>query len=198
MGQAIAAFERTVVSGPSPFDEFLQGKKTALDARQIRGLDLFLTKGKCTACHRGPFLTTGSYAKSHISSDPGPAEVTKDPSDASKFRVPTLRNVAMTAPFFHDGSITNLEDAVFIRANGAKREDLAKEASSLTLSDEEVKDVTAFLRALNGQLPRIAVPTQFPQLIGAGARTGSEPRGSGSLRPLPTALAGSGIAPRVA
>jgi cytochrome c peroxidase len=163
VAQAIAAFERTVVSGPSPFDDFLQGSVSALSGRQVQGLELFLTKGKCTTCHRGPFLTTGQYAVSNLPGDEGRAQVTKNAADKAKFRIPTLRNVGLTGPYFHDGSVASLEDAVFVRANGFKPSAGAASAAELKLTQEEVRDVAAFLKSLNGKLPEIAVPTQFPE-----------------------------------
>lgn len=163
VAQAIAAFERTVVSGASPYDAFLAGKTAALTPEQIKGLDLFLTKGRCTTCHRGPFLTTGQYAASNLANDEGRAQVTKDPADKAKFRIPTLRNVGLTGPYFHDGSVKSLEDAVYLRANGVSKQASVPSAAALKLTEAEVKEVTAFLGALNGKLPAIEVPARFPE-----------------------------------
>ncbi len=167
VAQAIASFERTVVTGPSPFDEFLSGKASALDAQQIRGLELFLTKGNCVSCHRGPFLTSEEYMPSNFNDDPGRAKVTKSKSDQGLFRVPTLRNVGLTGPYFHNGKIDSLDEAVFMRANGISRKGHNEKNpgmdSSLMLNESEVQAVAAFLKGLNGRLPKIADPGQFPQ-----------------------------------
>lgn len=159
VGKAIAAFERTVVSGPSPFDEFLGGKVSALTDQQVHGLELFLTKGGCTACHTGPFLTGQEYHPVGIHGDDGRYKVTRQEADKEAFRVPTLRDVDRTPPYFHDGSIPTLEDAVFFRGNEMTREEAKKNpAAKLTITDAEAKDIAAFLRSLNGRLPRVDVP----------------------------------------
>jgi cytochrome c peroxidase len=164
IAKAIAAFERTVVSGPSPFDEFLGGSTSALSDRQVRGLELFLTKGGCTACHTGPFLTEQDYAPAGIHGDEGRYKVTGQAADKEAFRVPTLRDVDRTAPYFHDGSAPTLEDAVFFRANGITREAMKGSAGAdLTITEAEAADIAAFLRSLNGRLPRVEVPVKLPE-----------------------------------
>lgn len=130
VAQAIAAFERTVVSGPSAFDRFLAGDSKALSAAQKRGLALFLVKGECTTCHGGPFLTTEAKL--------------------AGIRVPTLRNVAMTAPYFNDGSARTLDEAIAQR--GPK-----------TLTAAERKDLQALLEAFSGQLPAITAEVTLPK-----------------------------------
>jgi cytochrome c peroxidase len=163
VGRAIAAFERTVVSGPSPFDEFLGGKTSALTGQQVRGLELFLTTGGCTTCHTGPFLTEQDYHPAGIHGDEGRYKVTGQATNKEAFRVPTLRDVDRTAPYFHDGSAPTLEDAVFFRGNEMTREEAKKNpGAKLTITEAEAKDVTAFLRSLNGRLPQVDVP-KLPQ-----------------------------------
>ncbi len=167
VAQAIASFERTVVTGPSPFDEFLLGKTSALNAQQIKGLEFFLTKGNCVSCHHGPFLTSQEYMPSNFDDDPGRAQVSKSNSDKGLFRVPTLRNVGLTGPYFHNGKINSLEEAVFMRANGLSPKEHNEKSpgndSSLMLNESEVRAVSAFLKGLNGKMPKIAEPGQFPQ-----------------------------------
>ncbi len=163
IARAIACFERTVVSGPSAFDEFLAGKVDALSEAQVRGLELFLTKGGCMPCHRGSFFTTQQYRSSNMTdADLGRFDVTKDPADKRMFRTPSLRHVAMTPPYFHDGSEPSLEGAVFFRANAVRMQDV-KPDTELRLTASEVKDLTRFMESLNGKLPAFQAPTQFPQ-----------------------------------
>jgi|WetSurMetagenome_2_1015567.scaffolds.fasta_scaffold144033_1 cytochrome c peroxidase len=166
VAMAIASFERTVVTGPSPFDEFLSGNTAALSPQQLKGLNLFLTKGNCVSCHRGAFLTSQDYMPSDFKDDPGRAQVTKSESDKGLFRVPSLRNVGLTGPYFHNGAVTGLDEAVFMRANGISQKEFlgkkAPDASGLTLNQSEVKDVAAFLKALNGKMPSILEPKTFP------------------------------------
>jgi cytochrome c peroxidase len=167
VAQAIASFERTVVTGPSPLDEFLMGKTTALTPQQKRGLELFLTKGNCVSCHHGPFLTSQDYMPTNLQGDEGRAKVTKNLSDKGLFRIPTLRNVGLTGPYFHNGAVTSLDEAVFLRANNMRLQEYkgkgTPDPSSLVLNETEVKDVAAFLKALNGKMPAIFEPKQFPQ-----------------------------------
>jgi cytochrome c peroxidase len=145
MAQAIAAFERTLITRDR-FDDFLKGKDQALSAPELRGLKTFLANG-CTTCHNGPLLGANSYQKVGLvhpfpTKDPGRHAVTKDESDEGKFKVPTLRNIAITGPYFHDGSIQSLDDAV--KKMGWHQ--LGKE-----LSLEEIRDLAAFLHSLSGK-----------------------------------------------
>ena len=145
MAEAIAAFERTLITRDR-FDEFLKGEDDALSAAELRGLKTFLANG-CTACHNGPLLGANSYQKVGLvhpfpTKDPGRRAVTKDESDEAKFKVPTLRNIAITGPYFHDGSIRSLNDAVKMMV----WHQLGKE-----LSTEEIRDIAAFLRTLSGK-----------------------------------------------
>lgn len=164
VAQAIASFERTVVTGPSAFDNFLKGEVKALSARQIRGLELFLTRGGCVGCHHGSFLTSEEYESSHLEGDEGRYAVTRDEADKGLFRVPSLRDVARTPPYFHNGSVGNLDDAVFFRANKVDPIKAKKTpARDLVLSYAEAKDIAAFLASLNGVLPLIREPESFPK-----------------------------------
>jgi len=152
-GKAIGAYERTLVT-PARFDQYLGGNVNALSDHERNGLRLFIETG-CVACHNGPgvggtmfqkFGVTEDYWKeTHVSNpDKGRFDVTKDPADMYVFKVPTLRNVAMTPPYFHDGSVRTLPEAVRI---------MAKVQLDKTLTDNEIKDITAFLTSLTGKLP---------------------------------------------
>ena len=143
IAQAIAAFERTLITRDR-FDDFLKGSDKALSALELKGANLFLTTG-CTTCHTGPLIGGGMYMKVGLvnpyenTSDLGRFEVTKDNDDKFKFKVPTLRNIALTAPYFHDGKIATLPEAVKKMA----WLQLGKE-----LKDDEIKAIVAFLGSL--------------------------------------------------
>jgi cytochrome c peroxidase len=152
-GKAIGSFERTLVT-PSRFDTYLGGKSDALTAGERKGLAKFIETG-CAGCHNGAGLGGDSFQKFGLakdyaaltgSKDPdkGRFDITKDPADMFVFKVPMLRNVAKTAPYFHDGSVAKLEDSVQI---------MAKAQLDKTLSDEEVKDIVTFLESLTGDVP---------------------------------------------
>lgn len=148
---AIAAFERTLLTRDR-CDEFLKGRDTALDAAELRGLEVFLTVG-CTACHQGPLLGGTSFQKFGLVqpvpglSDKGRFDVTKDEADLHKFKVPTLRNIAATGPYLHDGSARTLEEVIRL---------MARHQLGTTLSQAQESDLVSFLRSLTG--PGIDVP----------------------------------------
>ncbi len=163
-GKAIGAYERTLVT-PSRFDEYLGGNASALSDNEKNGLGLFMTKG-CVACHNGPGIGGGTFQKFGVREDywketgvsepdKGRFDVTKDPADLYVFKVPSLRNVAMTAPYFHDGSVKNLPEAVRI---------MAKVQLDESLMSAEIADITAFLASLSGKLPAnfVAAPVLPP------------------------------------
>lgn len=150
MAEAIAAFERTLVTHDR-FDDFLKGSDTALNAIELKGLNEFLTLG-CTTCHYGPVIGGQVYQKIGLvnpypTDDKGRSEVTKDEDDQYKFKVPMLRNIALTAPYFHKGQVGSLEEAVKAMA----WYQLGKEISS-----EQSRAVVAFLRTLTdkARLPK--------------------------------------------
>jgi cytochrome c peroxidase len=153
MAMAIAAYERTLVT-PSRFDAYLAGDVAALSPAARAGLQSFIRVG-CATCHSGVGIGGGMYQKFGIvedywiatgsrTIDKGRTDVTKDSADLYVFRVPSLRNVAMTAPYFHDGSVATLADAVRV---------MARVQLGLKLSDPEVNDIVAFLGSLTGNLP---------------------------------------------
>jgi cytochrome c peroxidase len=168
IAKAIAAFERTVLSGPSPFDEYMAGDKTAMSAAAIRGLRVFNGKAQCRTCHKGPIFSDQSFHNLGVGMDrPNPdvgrEAVTKDPRDRGKFKTPTLRNVALTWPYLHDGSATTLEEVVeFYVRGGVPNPTLDIFISPIGLSATEKADLVAFLEALTGTPPAIARPTLPP------------------------------------
>lgn len=152
-GKAIGAYERTLVT-PAPFDAYLEGDERALSADAQAGLREFLQTG-CAGCHSGVGVGGGMYQKFGLVEDywkatgsreidKGRFDVTKNPEDMYVFKVPSLRNVAMTPPYFHDGSVATLSEAVRVMA----RVQLGKR-----LNDEQVARIVAFLGSLTGTLP---------------------------------------------
>lgn len=174
IAKAIAAFERTIVSGPSPYDLHLMGDESALSAAAKRGLRLFNGKGHCISCHSGPSFSDQSFHNLGVGMDKedpdrGRFDHTKDPADTGKFKTPTLRNVAMTPPYLHDGSAKTLRDVVDLYdRGGVPNPHLDRLMLPLTLTAREKDDLVAFLEALTGPVPTMAVPG-FPEGPGAPA-----------------------------
>jgi len=163
--QAIAAFERTVVSGNSPYDRYMAGDKSALSAAAKRGLEVF--GDSCATCHTPPLFSNYRYYNVGVDAgksepDQGRKAVTNKAGDMGKFRVPALRDVASTAPYFHDGTVAKLEDAVKIMAGGGKdNPHLSAQVRAIResqLSDQDVKDLVEFLKSLSGSFPVITPP----------------------------------------
>jgi cytochrome c peroxidase len=173
VSQAIAAFERTLLAGGSPFDRYLAGDESAMAARARRGWELFRGKAACNRCHRfeaaRPFFTdfehynTGVAWKDGVWTDLGRYEVTRAREDKGAFRTPSLRNVAETAPYMHDGSLASLAEVIdFYRRGGVDNPNLDGELQPVELSDAEEADLIAFLEALTG------VVDYAPPAAGAG------------------------------
>jgi len=168
--QAIAAFERTVLSGNSPYDRFKAGDESALSDAQKRGLKSF-EKAGCANCHTPPLFSDYDFYNAGVDAgkpkpDEGRKAVTKKEEDTGAIRVPALREVANTAPYFHDGSAKTLADAVALMAAGGKDNahrssdfDPVREAK-LTPADQ--KDLVEFLKALSGKYP-IVRPPKLPE-----------------------------------
>lgn len=164
MAAAIGAFERKLVT-PSPFDAFLAGDDKAISKEALAGLDLFMGQG-CTICHAGPALGGQMYQKLGLlkpypTKDTGRHEVTKKDSDKYLFKVPSLRNIAKTGPYLHDGSIASLAEMVEIMAK--------HQTPSGALKPEQTKKIVAFLESLTGELP--AQWVKAPELPKSGKKT---------------------------
>ncbi len=163
MGRAIGAFERRLVT-PSPFDAWLAGDDGALRAEQRKGLETFIGLG-CPTCHNGAVFGGNSFQKLGLvepypSEDRGRAEVTGKAADERVFKVPSLRNVEKTGPWFHDGSVDSLDLAVRVMA----RFQLGK-----TITDADAAAVVAFLGSLTGELPEDYIAR--PELPASGPDT---------------------------
>lgn len=162
IAKAIAAYERTLITPNSPLDKYLKGDKSALNEDAKQGMQLFANLG-CNSCHTGPafagpaslargegffqkFPTFDSEytAKHKLDEDAGRFEATKNAADKHIWRVPTLRNVALTAPYFHNGSVKTLDEAVRV---------MAKAQLDKELDDKQVASLVAFLNSLTGEFP---------------------------------------------
>lgn len=163
IAQALAAFQRSLVTGPSPVDRYLAGEEGALSDSAKRGLDLFQGDAGCARCHRGPTLSDGKFYRLGVSfADPGLSSVTGRKEDAGKFRTPSLRNIAETGPYMHDGSKATLFEAIEFYYRGAPAR--APDGAMLDIeplsgrSYSEIADLVAFLEALTGELPAVGSP----------------------------------------
>ena len=156
---AIAAFEETLITPNAPFDRWLKGDGKALTAQQLKGYQLFKEKG-CTACHNGVAIGGNSFQKmglvKHYQTDnpaQGRGAVTGEPQLIGWFKVPTLRNIELTYPYFHDGAVWDLKEAVQIMADIQLGQ---------RLSEQEADDMTAYLESLTGDQPQIVLPILPP------------------------------------
>lgn len=172
--QALAAYERTRLSGNSPFDRWRQGDQAAVSAAVKRGYDLFVGKAECAHCHTPPlfsgsFHNTGVAWDSHTQqfTDEGSYPVTKgliDEEWPGTFKTPTLREVSRRAPYMHDGSIATLRDVVEYYNRGARPNlYLSAFITPLHLSSHEVDELVAFLESLDGEGWQDRGPTRFPR-----------------------------------
>ncbi|HMC16782.1 MAG TPA: cytochrome c peroxidase, partial [Albitalea sp.] len=170
IAKAIAAFERTVVSNDSAFDRWLAGDKKAMSAAQWRGFKVFTDagKGNCAACHSGANFTDNGYHNIGITSKGGEPDVgrygiRKVASMMGAFKTPTLRDIELTAPYFHDGSAATLRDVVdhYVKG-GVDQTNLSTSMKPLNLSEEEKNDLVAFMQSLTGRRTGVYVP-RLPQ-----------------------------------
>jgi cytochrome c peroxidase len=165
IAKSLAAFERTLVAGPSPFDRYLAGDKKALSDQAKRGLELFTGDAGCVRCHNGPMLTDGKFYRLGVeSNDEGRAAATKDKQDRGKFRTPSLRNVSATGPYMHNGSLATLDNVVEFYYRGVPTGNAGAALDVEPLSGRsftEVGDIVAFLESLAGEMPKIE-PPQLP------------------------------------
>jgi cytochrome c peroxidase len=172
--RAVAAYERTLITPNSPYDRYVKGDKKALTEQQIRGMNTFASVG-CATCHSGPAFNgpamqpgTGFYMKFptftdskyieqyKLTDDKGRLAATGKESDAGMWKVMTLRNVALTAPYFHNGAVKTLDEAVRVMAGTQLNQQL---------DSTQTGDIVAFLNALTGEFPQQALP-QLPPTPG--------------------------------
>jgi len=172
--RAVAAYERTLITPNSPYDRYVKGDKKALTEQQIRGMNTFASVG-CATCHSGsafngpamqpgtgfymkfPVFTDSKYIEQYkLTDDKGRLAATGKEPDAGTWKVPTLRNVALTAPYFHNGAVKTLDEAVRVMAGTQLNQQL---------DSAQTGDIVAFLNALTGEFPKQALP-QLPPTPG--------------------------------
>ncbi|MGV3636950.1 MAG: cytochrome-c peroxidase [Flavobacteriales bacterium] len=162
--RALASYERTLLSGWSRFDRyFYEGRTDAITESEVRGWDLFRSNAlNCTACHSGfdfsdhSFHNIGQYAEYP---DRGRERITLDPADNGKFKVPTLRNIALTAPYMHDGAMTTLDEVIdHFASGGVAHPNKSPLMPSFVLTPAEKADLIAFLHALTDERSLDQVP----------------------------------------
>lgn len=168
IAKAIASFERTIVSGPSPYDLYVMGDRSAMSPAAVRGMQLFNGKGHCTPCHSGPMFSDQSFHNLGVGMDKekpdlGRFDKTKNPADTGRFKTPMLRNIALTPPYLHDGSAATLMDVMNVyNMGGTPNAHLDPLVLPLNLTSREKADLVAFMEALTGTLPKVDIPT-FPE-----------------------------------
>ena len=156
LSHALATYVRTILAGASDYDRYEAGESTALTPKAQLGLRLFRGRARCSRCHSGSNLTDEDFHNTGVSwghrpYDAGRAVVTGVPEDTGKFKTPTLREIARTAPYMHDGSIDTLEDVVdFYDRGGNDNPFRDRELRPLRLSKDEKTALVAFLRSLTG------------------------------------------------
>jgi cytochrome c peroxidase len=169
VAQAVATFERTILSGNSPYDRYKAGDRKAMSLAQVRGMRIFFDKAKCDSCHEGVNFTLNAYANLGVGADKaepdvGRYAVTKDPADWGAFKTPTLRDVARTGPYMHDGSLLNLHQVVnFYDKGGTPNKNLDAKIKPLHLRDQDKDDLVAFLNALTGDITPVRAPEKLPE-----------------------------------
>jgi cytochrome c peroxidase len=171
LSKGMATFERTVVMNDTPFDRWLAGDAKAMTAQQVHGFDVFLDagKGNCAACHSAPNFTDNGFHNVGLASwgspNPDMGRFAQKPIARMKgaFKTPELRGIALTAPYFHDGSARTLKDAVNHYAKGGEiTTNIDPNIQPLKLSEQDKDDLVAFMNALTGTTPPITIPT-LPQ-----------------------------------
>ena len=167
LGRALATYLRTIRSGDSPYDRFAAGDQTALSDEQQLGLRTFRTKGRCTICHGEPTFTDEQFQNTGVAwrpgvngeagvfQDDGRFDVSRAERDRGKFKTPTLREVARTAPYMHDGSLATLDEVVeFYDRGGRPNRNLFPVITPLGLTPEEKRALVKFLESLSGKVTR--------------------------------------------
>lgn len=168
--QALATFQRTIVSGNSAFDRYAAGEKSALSKEAKAGYDFFEGKGECAECHKGPNFSDEKFANLGIGMnaphpDAGRGEVTEKKSDFGRFKVPTLRDLASRGPYMHDGSLPTLGDVLdFYSRGGLPNRNVDERLLKFYMDDKTKRELLAFLDSLNGEgWQKISPPSDFPQ-----------------------------------
>ncbi len=168
IAKAIGAFERTLLAGDAPYDRYKAGDKDALSEAAQRGMEIFFNKGHCSACHPGPLFTDGGFHNVGVGWDKEEPDLgrfvsTNLEGDKGAFKTPMLRDIALTAPYMHDGSEATLEDVVeYYNKGGNKNPYLDEEIFPLNLTDQEKADLVTFLK--EGLTSKVYPKIEPPQL----------------------------------
>ncbi len=170
MAKAIAAFERTILSGNAPYDRYKAGDDSALSEQALAGMKLFFGKANCSGCRTGPNFSDNGFHNLGVSFDKEDPDVGREAhsnlsGDRGAFKTPTLREIAKTAPYMHDGSLATLEEVVaYYSKGGTPNEYLDEEIFELKLSDEQQAAIVAFLKeGLSSDDYPDVEPPQLPQ-----------------------------------
>ena len=157
LGRAIASYVRTILTGDTPIDRYMSGDREALTDLARKGLQIFRGRGNCTSCHLGPnftdeqFHNTGVAFRDGTLQDLGRFEASGKEKDRGAFKTPTLRNIALTPPYMHDGSLQTLEEVMeFYDRGGHPNPRLDEEIRPRGLTDQDKQALLAFLRSLTG------------------------------------------------
>ena len=165
IAEAIAAYERTVLSTNSAFDKYVLGDAKAMDEAAVRGLSLFKGKARCILCHNGANFTDNQFHNLGVpqvgpmKEDLGRYTVSRAENDKRAFKTPTLRSVTETAPYMHDGAFKTLEEVVeFLDQGGGSNPTLSPLVHPLNLTTDEKVDLVMFLKALTGEPIKFSMP----------------------------------------
>jgi len=165
LSRSLATYVRTLVSGDSAYDRFVHGDRTVMTSEEQDGYRLFRGRGNCMVCHDGPNLTDGRLHNTGIAwapadddsaragrfVDEGAFAISHEPAELGAFKTPTLRDIALTAPYMHDGSLTTLEDVVeFYDRGGRQNPNLDTDMERLDFSPQDKRALVAFMRTLTG------------------------------------------------
>ena len=170
IAKAIGAFERTIVSGDAPYDRFKAGDTKALSDAAQRGMKLFFGKANCSACHSGPHLQDGGFHNIGHGLDKPEPDLgrhvhSKIEGDRGAFKTPTLREIARTAPYMHDGAFATLEEVVdYYNKGGFANPQLDEEIFALKLTDQDRADLVTFLReGFSSETYPVVEPPELPK-----------------------------------
>lgn len=173
LAKAIASFERTIVSGDSPFDTYIKGDLNAISQNAKDGFELFKTKAHCMDCHDGFNFSDGSFHNVGLTSgqlkgkELGRYNVKKRAAWYGVMKTPTLRDVTKSYPYFHDGSVKSLKESTSLCSKGGRHQaDVKNKSTSMKdrhLTQEEIEKIVAFMKTLTSPDMKLNIPTSFPQ-----------------------------------
>ncbi|MEW5852838.1 MAG: cytochrome c peroxidase [Myxococcota bacterium] len=161
LAAALAAYERSVWSVESAYDRYVAGDRSAMSASARRGMKLFNGRARCSECHSGSNFTDEKFHVLGVGTDPGRGGVTGKATDQGAFKTPSLRDLSRTAPYMHDGSMATLDEVVeYYDRGGNPRPNLDHRMTPLRLSEQDEEDLLAFLRALDGNVVELDLPSR--------------------------------------